>query len=47
MEDATLSCYIKNNNQLDLLFGVFDGHGGQEVAIFCKAVFPTVLEWNI
>ena len=47
MEDATLACYIKNNNQLDLLFGVFDGHGGQEVAIFCKAVFPTVLEWNM
>ena len=42
-----IDCYIKNNNQLDLLFGVFDGHGGQEVAIFCKAVFPTVLEWNM
>ena len=47
MEDATLACYIKNNGKLDLLFGVFDGHGGREVSIFCKIVFSSVLEWNI
>ena len=47
MEDATLACYINNNGQLDLLFAVFDGHGGNEVSIFCKIVFPIILEWNI
>ena len=47
MEDTTLACYINNNGQLDLLFAVFDGHGGYEVSIFCKIVFPIVLEWNI
>jgi len=47
MEDTSLACYIKNNAQLDLLFAVFDGHGGYEVSIFCKVVFPIVLEWNI
>ena len=47
MEDASLACYINNNGQLDLLFAVFDGHGGCEVSIFCKIVFPIVLESNI
>jgi len=32
---------------MDLLLAVFDGHGGQEISIFCKLVFPTVLERNI
>jgi len=26
---------------------VFDGHGGHIVSIFCKIVFPIVLQWNI
>ena len=47
MEDATVACFVENNGQLDLLFAVFDGHGGQEVSIFCTAVFPTILEFNI
>ena len=47
MEDTTLASYIDNNGQLDLLFAVFDGHGGNEVSIFTKIVFPAVLEWNI
>ena len=29
------------------LFAVFDGHGGPEIAIFCKITFPTILEWNM
>jgi serine/threonine protein phosphatase PrpC len=36
MEDA----HISNANYLDsndkALFGVFDGHGGREVAIYCN-----------
>ncbi len=47
MEDTTLVSKINNDGQLDLLFAVFDGHGGHEVSIFTKIVFPTVLEWNI
>lgn len=34
-------------DQLDDLFGIFDGHGGYIVALFCKIVFPEVLEYNI
>ena len=47
MEDATLARYVDNNGQNDLLFAVFDGHGGREIAIFCKIAFPIILEWNI
>ena len=47
MEDATLARYVDNNGQNDLLFAVFDGHGGPEIAIFCKITFPTILEWNM
>ena len=42
MEDADIS-------QLDIdtknsIFGVFDGHGGSEVALFVKAVFVDELK---
>jgi len=47
MEDATLAKYVDNNGQNDLLFAVFDGHGGPEIAIFSKIAFPTILEWNM
>ncbi len=47
MEDATLARYVDNNGQNDFLFAVFDGHGGPEIAIFCKIAFPIILEWNI
>ncbi len=32
---------------MDLLLAVFDGHGGHDLSIFCKILFPTILEWNI
>ena len=47
MEDTTIAAQINNNGHLDSIFAVFDGHGGHLVSIFCKIVFPIVLEWNI
>ena len=46
MEDS----HIANVNDLGhglSFFGVFDGHGGVEVSMFCKCLFPLVLEWNL
>jgi len=42
MEDS----HIANPNfaQGQALFGVFDGHGGQEVAGFTEAHYPNVLK---
>ena len=47
MEDTTIAAQINNDGHLDSIFAVFDGHGGHLVSIFCKIVFPIVLEWNI
>ncbi len=47
MEDTTIAEKINNNGNLDSVFAVFDGHGGHIVSIFCKIIFPIVLEWNI
>lgn len=44
MEDA----HISNANYLDsndkALFGVFDGHGGREVAIYCNLNYQKILK---
>jgi|TARA_B110000305_G_C19302618_1_gene569910 serine/threonine protein phosphatase PrpC len=37
MEDAHVVFEIKGDPNNAILFGVFDGHGGKEVAEFCKA----------
>lgn len=49
MEDAVLSQKIKNyqTGEVDHIFAVFDGHGGANVAIICKFVFPKVLKYNL
>ena len=31
-------------NDKKALFGVFDGHGGREVAVFCKNHYLNILE---
>ena len=35
------------NGELDDLFGIFDGHGGYLVSLFCKIVFPEILAINL
>ena len=45
MEDYTLSTKITEKQYP--LFGVFDGHGGHEVARFCHYHLPTILEKEI
>ena len=47
MEDTTVAKNIFNNGQLDSIFAIFDGHGGHEVSIFSKVVFPLILEFNL
>ena len=43
MEDAHLSAQIDNDTTI---FGVFDGHGGKEVAIFVANHFVNELKKN-
>lgn len=52
MEDAHCIFELNKlfNHQLDepvAVFGVFDGHGGKEVADFCKAHFQDVFKSNL
>jgi len=42
MEDAHIA-YVNMNGSGVSLFGVFDGHGGQEVALFVKNHFKEEL----
>ena len=45
MEDSHISTQIiLPDGENGLLFGVFDGHGGAEVANFTKANFQRILE---
>ena len=46
MEDAHIAVVIDlpSTGQKGMLFGVFDGHGGKEVAVFAEAHFKKVLE---
>lgn len=47
MEDAHIACAevakIDENGDMVALFGVFDGHGGKEVAKFCQVYFQQEL----
>ena len=47
MEDAHLAFEIKNDPNKALVFGVFDGHGGKEVAEFCKENVQKLLEMQL
>jgi len=44
MEDAHVanSKFLADENKA--LFGVFDGHGGREVAVFCNKHYETILD---
>lgn len=45
MEDAHIAIIPFTSNNFGL-FGVFDGHGGAEVAVFVQRHFPDELENN-
>lgn len=48
MEDFILCHKIVGlNEEVDDLFGIFDGHGGYYVALFCKTVLPDVMAYNL
>lgn len=48
MEDSTIIDVIHNaDGSRDNLYGVFDGHGGAEVSLFCQCVLPTILKFNL
>lgn len=44
MEDAHVANSKFNNNDNEALFGVFDGHGGREVAVFSNAHYEEILK---
>ena len=47
MEDSILNQKVTNHHgEIDDILGIFDGHGGSLISIFCKIVFPFVLEEN-
>jgi len=39
MEDAHIAFEVKNDPKNAIVFGVFDGHGGKEIALFCQEHF--------
>jgi serine/threonine protein phosphatase PrpC len=43
MEDAHIADPKFNNDKDKALFGVFDGHGGREVAVYCGAKYRGIL----
>lgn len=43
MEDAHVANAKFNNNDNEALFGVFDGHGGREVAVFSNQHYEEIL----
>ena len=49
MENTILSTQIANpqTGANDHIFGVFDGHRGSKVSIFCQAVLPKLVELNL
>lgn len=44
MEDAHVANINYMNDQDKALFGVFDGHGGREVAVYCNMHYEKILE---
>ena len=44
MEDAHITFDVKSDQNGATVFGVFDGHGGKEVAMYCQENFQAVLE---
>lgn len=46
MEDAHLVALDQGPESQTHIFGVFDGHGGREVALFCKNHFPKIFLSN-
>lgn len=44
MEDAHINFKVKGDTNDALVFGVFDGHGGKEVAVFCKENIQAMFE---
>jgi|APFre7841882793_1041355.scaffolds.fasta_scaffold115838_1 protein phosphatase 1G len=44
MEDSHLAEVKFMDSDQKALFGVFDGHGGREVAVYCKKHYSTMLE---
>ena len=48
MEDFILTSKIDGlNGGTDDVFGIFDGHGGHLVSLFCNTVFRDVMEYNL
>jgi protein phosphatase 1G len=43
MEDAHIADPKFNNDDNIALFGVFDGHGGREVALYCGDYYKGIL----
>lgn len=51
MEDFVMSETITNRLRKDrisrdALLGIFDGHGGSMVSLYCKAVLPKIIQHN-
>ena len=42
-EDAHVANAKFNSNENEALFGVFDGHGGREVAVFSNKHYENIL----
>jgi len=40
MEDSHLALTSFLNSEQKALFGVFDGHGGRECAVYCTENYP-------
>ena len=43
MEDAMINKEINHGGKTDRIHGVFDGHGGSDIAVMCQCVFTHVL----
>ena len=46
MEDAHIAVEVTDSGETCILFGVFDGHGGKEVAMFAEERFKNILVSN-
>lgn len=48
MEDFVLVKKVLGiSGEIDDIFGIFDGHGGYLVSMFCKVIFPEVFVCNL